>query len=214
MKSLTSTFHFVFLVTLLLTCGCSYHGALKTNFYQPSVATEKIPLKANIVYSSHIEAAEFSSGLYIGHSVNIKTHPALKQALTETCQSLFDSVELISVVSANNSNQADVLILPNLEMLGRNIRLSVIVKNANTHETIQKYEATEFVRIPIPVSVHCLGAINIMCCGLFIPIYPINAQLLGVEAKGNLETRLSSCLSRIEQDIRNDGALLNRMRSR
>jgi hypothetical protein len=214
MKLQAATFRYVFLTALLLTCGCSYHGALKTSFYKPSAVTAKIPIKANLVYGTHLEGSEFTSGVYIGHTVNIKTHPALQQVLTETCQSLFDSVEVTGAASANNSNHADIIIIPNLEMLGRNIKLNVIVKNANTHETIQKYEAVELVRLPIPVSVHCLGALNIMCCGLLIPVYPINAQLLGVEAKDNLETRLLSCLNRITQDIRNDEVLLTKSKSK
>ena len=176
--------------------GCAYKGQLKSGFYSPTPNANKMPLKAELVSGPSFEAGEFAAkNIYYSHSVTIKTHPALKQALVDTCQSVFASVSVVSSVNAENPNRADVLVLPNIEMKESVLTLTVALKNPNTGDLIQQYQSSGNIKVRAPASVHIIGTLNALVCGALSPIVaPSITQILGGRGERELKERLTSCL--------------------
>src|SRR6266700_1005402 len=102
-------------VMVLTLTGCAYRGTMREGFYHPQQGDAKLPLKVNLVCGRQFESGEYTAeSVYFSHSVHIKTHPALGQALTETCQSLFQQV--IVTPSAQDDVGADITLLPAIEL--------------------------------------------------------------------------------------------------
>ena len=194
--------------------GCAYHGTLRPGFYSPPQTTAKLPLRAALVVGENLEALEYSAEAgWWGHSVHIKTHPALKQALTEASQSLFESVEVVRT-AASQSSAADIVILPTVEMREHVLYTKLVAKEPNSGETLREYEASGNVFIAIPGSVRALAIINGVFCGLLTPIAtPLTTELLGAAAEESLERRLGSNVRQMTEEIGNDRALVTKVKS-
>jgi hypothetical protein len=87
----------------------------------------------------------------------------------------------------------------------------MLIKDFRTDEVLQKYESSGDISWTAPTSVHILGTINICSGFLFSPIIlPAEADILGKAVQEALEMRVSSCLDRIANDIRNDRLLVKK----
>ena len=151
------------LFCLLLLSGCTYKGQLKTGFYTPIQNAPKIPLKAAIVIGPAFESGTFDTkGVYYAHSAQIRTHPALTQAMTDSCRSVFASVSVVQFVPAS-SPDVEVLIIPSVEMRERVLTLSVALKSPTSGDLIQQYQSSGNLTVRAPASVHVIGTINTVC---------------------------------------------------
>jgi hypothetical protein len=192
--------------------GCAYHGSLRPGFYSASSQPGPLPLRAALVIGDNFEAGEYyAERVFFDHSVQIKTSPALKQALVQATQSLFSSVQVVRSANVVSPSTADVVILPSVEMRENVLSLKLAVKDPESGETLREYQAAGNVVTHIPASAHALAIINFCFCLIPSPIVtPITTHLVGVAAEESLEKRLASNLSQITEDIRNDRALVAR----
>jgi len=200
-------------MALAVSTGCAYHGTLRNGFYERGESPQKLPLNANLVCGESMERNEFvAQDVYFSHSVHIKTHPALSQALTEMCRAEFDRVSVTR--SARNDGEAEIVLLPRFEMREEVLELTVVARSGNSGELLHEYRSAGNFVLSIPVGVHVMGGVNIAFCGLLSPIFtPAATSILGHKAEKVLEQRLATSLNQIAEDIRNDLSLVGKARA-
>lgn len=215
MKSFNPISFFALLFAALSISGCAYKGQLKPGFYETSPTAPKLPLRAALVIGPTYETGTFTArNLYYSHSVSIKTHPALKQALEDAMQSAFASVKIVPSVSLENEYQSEVLLLPTVAIQEHVLTLGIDVKNPNSGELVGRYESSGNIQVNAPASVHIIGTLNAMTVGALSPIVaPSITQILGSKAERELGQRIKSCLLHIEEKIRNDPFLVKKLKA-
>ena len=195
----------------VLLFGCTYHGNLRNDFHIMDQSRPKLPLKACLVFDNILEGTHYKKeNIYFSHSVDIAAQPGMKQAMTNTFDSLFERVVVNSYFDEKKCGNADIVIFPTVEMRSDVMYMSISVKKFNTDEVLQKYESSGNVSFSTPASVHILNIFNIaFTAGLLSPIIsPIITEIIGKQGQDVLETRISNCLNKIANDIRNDRSLI------
>jgi hypothetical protein len=156
----------------------------------------------------------FFYGLASYYSAHIKTNPALQDAITKSCQMLFNEVYVSAVTDPNNRLGADIVVLPTIEFNEQHLTLTLTVKSAYTGETIQQYSASNNLQSHAPAGVHALDTLDIFACGGLAPIIiPSNTSMIGHRAEDDLEKCLSFCLGQVVENISNDPALATKARA-
>jgi hypothetical protein len=145
--------------------------------------------------------------------VHLKTNPALQDAITGSCNSLFDKVYISTITDPNNNLGADIVVLPKIEFKEHTITLTLTVKGTDSGETIQQYSASNNLQPRAPAGVHALDTFDIFACGALAPvIVPSNTSMIGHRAEDDLAKCLALCLGQIVESISNDSALLSKAR--
>jgi hypothetical protein len=196
--------------------GCAYNGTLKSGFYTPPAASgTKLPLKADLVCGDFFKSTVIDPGhIYGDYSAHIKINPALQDAITRSCEMLFEEVYVSEVTDLNNARGADIVILPKIEFDEHHLTLTLTVKNAYSGESIQEYSASDNLQSHAPGGVHALDTFDIFACGLLAPvIIPSNTSMIGHRAEDDLGKSLSFCLGQIVENISNDPALVSKAKA-
>jgi hypothetical protein len=206
---------FLFLVFICGTFlfGCTYHGSLRNDFHTVDKSKTKLPLKACLIYDSNVvDKSNYIAPSDATRTVDISFQPAFQQAMINTLDSLFENLYVNSYIDKGKCKNADILIFPTIEIRGEyqsQFYMSMLVKAFDTDEVIQKYESSGDISWSKPASMLTLGIINILSGFLLSPIIiPSETNLLGETVQEALEKRISSCLDRIANDIRNDRSLV------
>jgi hypothetical protein len=199
----------------LLASGCAYHGKLRNDFYHPGNSGAKLPLKCVLVYGRSWEASQYDAeDVYFAHSVHIGTHPAMKEALTAVCGTAFDRVMVVDTAAACSNGEADVVMVPKMEMRESALYLTLTAKSGRSGETLAQYEGSGNVVLSVPASVHLMGAVNGgFCCLLSPVITPAITKSLGHRGEKALSETLATCLNQVSEELRNDTALASRVRT-
>jgi hypothetical protein len=146
--------------------------------------------------------------------VHLKSDPALQDALTKTCESLFEKVDVSPVIDPQNQAGADIVLLPNLGIQEHTLTLTLTAKAPVSGEVIQQYSASDTFQYGAPACVHILDTLDIFACGgLAFIIVPCNTSAIGHKGEDVLKQRLSFCLGQIAENIRNDPALVKKARA-
>ena len=191
--------------------GCTYHGSLRNDFHAVDKSKIKLPLKACLIYDSNVvDKSNYKTSSFFPHSVDISFQPALRQATINTLDSLFENLYVSLNIDQGKCQNSDIIIFPTIEIRGDyTFYMSMLIKAFDTDEVFQKYESSGDISWIKPASVSILGVINILSGFLLSPIInPAEAEILGNTVQEALEIRVSSCLDRIANDIRNDRSLL------
>ena len=206
---------FLFLLCICVANGCAYKGQLKSGFYKPNQNAPMIPLKAAVVIGPAFESGTFDTkAVYYSHSAQIRTHPALTQAMTDSCRSVFASVSVVQYVPTN-SPDVEVLIVPSVEMRERVLTLSVALKSPINGDLIQQYQSSGNLAVRAPASVHVIGTINTVCMAALSPITaPTITHIIGRKAESELADRLSDCIHQVEEQMRNDPFLVQKLNAK
>jgi len=192
--------------------GCAYHGTLNPGFYAAPRATAKLPLRAALVFGDSLETLEYYETFAWSHSAHIKTHPALKQALTDATASLFDHVDVVR--TATQASTADIVLLPTVEVREHVLYMKLTAKAPESGNTLAEYEASGNAQTATPPSVTILAVLNAIFCGLLTPVTtPLTTHLLGNAVEETLERRLVSNVRQLTEEIGNDRTLMVRAKS-
>lgn len=206
-------FLFLIFICSIFLFGCTYHGSLRNDFHTVDKSKTKLPLKACLIYDSNVvDKSNYKTASYFWHSVDISFQPAFQQATDNTFDSLFENLYVSSHIDQEKCQNADIIIFPTIEIRGEyTFYMSMLIKDFKTDEVLQKYESSGDISWTKPTSVTILGIINICSGFLFSPIIlPAEADILGKAVQEALEMRVSSCLGRIANDIRNDRLLVKK----
>ena len=200
----------IILIALLLA-GCTYNGKLKSGFYTPPTSANKIPLKANLICGDSFKTTKIDPGHISGaYAVKLETDPALQEALTTTCKSLFDEVCVSHEIDAKNQYGADLNLFPKLGMEGTILRFTLTVKNTSG-DVIKQYESNRNFKFGPPPGVHFLNIINIPFCGMLFPVViPSNTFMIGRRGERIFNEQVAACLKQVADEIRNDATLLSK----
>jgi len=195
-------------IIIALLTGCTYNGKLHSGFYSPASTGSKTPLQVDLVCGDFLKSIVLDPGhIYGAYVVHLKTDPALQEALVKSCESLFDKVRVTSAPDTN----ADIVILPALELKEHTITLTLTAKSAVTGDVIQQYSASTNFECRAPAGVHAADTIDIFACGGLAPIIvPANTSMIGHSAEDALGKCLAFCLGQIAENVRNDTSLASK----
>lgn len=195
------------MIGLLLVSGCAYRGNLKENFYIANNISNKLPVRAYLVYDRAIEDLSYQF-----ENIYIDTKPGLRLAIDNAFRSTFEVLHTSSNIDLNIITEYDVVIVPRVEFLNQVVAVSVTLKSTRDNKIINVYKSSSGIYHQTPASVHVLRIINIIpFAGLTTPIIaPMAAEIIGESAEKDLEGVLRSCLNTINDDIRNDQANIDK----
>lgn len=205
-------FFAIVLVSLSILCsGCMYKGNLKEDFYAANNTSDKLPLKAYLVFDRTLEdSAYHAENIFFAHGVDIATKPGLRAAMNSAFGATFDSLYTASRIDSKIINDYDVIIIPRIELLNKVITVSATLKEAANDNMINTYKSSGNIYNTVPTSAHTLAILNaIPGSGLTTPIIaPIITNIIGEQAQSDLENILRHSLGTITDDIRNDRSIV------
>lgn len=209
-------FYAIVLAVILLCCsGCMYHGNLKENFYPQNSSSDKLPIKAILIFDKTLEGFTYhAENIFFAHGVNIATMPGLKAAMNSAFGATFDELHIADRIDLQRVNDYDIVVIPRIQIIGNVITVSVMLKEARTDNLIRKYSSSGNVYTTVPTSVHTLGIINIIpFAGLATPIVtPLITEIIGGQAEKDLASVLRYSLGTITDDIKSDRNLVSRFK--
>lgn len=204
------------LVLLSIFCsGCIYKGNLKENFYASNNTSDKLPLRAYLIFNSALEESAYhAENIFYSHGVDIATKPGLKAAMNAAFGSTFETLYTATRIDSKLINEYDVIIIPRIELIDKVITVSATLKEAANDSVINTYRSSGNIYNTVPTSAHTLAILNIIPgSGLTTPIIaPIITNIIGEQAQTDLENILRYSLGTITDDMRNDRSIVARFK--
>jgi len=210
------TYYCIVIFFCLLSTGCTYHGSLRSDFYQPTTLlqqTEKLPIKALVV----VEAKNIHAVGGLGNRYDISLHPGLGKAIQAELATVFEQVRLGEI--QDNPQEGEILIRSTLR---HRISVDGSSGTATADWEIQFAFRDPRQRIPIssislqnqsvvhpPVASFIASFITGLCLLICSPItLPWIAQAGGNHAMEVIEADLTEGLHKLPDAIRNDDKIL------
>lgn len=201
------------LIVILFCCsGCMYHGNLNENHFPPSASSNKLPIKAFMVFDKSLDESAFiANNVHWGHGVTISYKPGLKSEMSSSFGSTFQELRISDRIDFQDIVNYDVILIPRIQIIGPVIDVSVTFKDAKTDDILQTYKSSGNFYVTVPTSVHIIGIINLCFGFLTSPILtPLQTDIIGKQAETDLANILHHQISTITDDIKNDRKLVNR----
>jgi hypothetical protein len=84
------------LIVIVFCCsGCIYHGNLNESHFPPSASSNKLPIKAFMVFDKALEESAFhANNVHWAHGVVIAYKPGLKSATRQLFEATFQELRI------------------------------------------------------------------------------------------------------------------------
>lgn len=197
-------------LTFLMFTACTYSGNIKDDFFKPALNQNKLPIKAYFVWDPSLDSQMYTvKNMMIGHHAEIGSSPGLKFAFTNALGSVFENLRVADRIDDTELKKNDILVLPKYEIRSDVVYIQLTVKDANTADLLDKYEASGNIPFNYPASAHVLAVLNVIPCALLCTpiIHPLITYIIGEQLQSDFESIISETLNSIVRDIRNDRKL-------
>ena len=198
------------LTIFLMLSACTYRGNIKDDFYKPTASQNRLPVRAYLVWDSVLDSQKFIAKNMMGlYDAEIGSAPGLKLAFANALGGVFEHLNVADRIDDTELGKNNILILPKYEIRSDAVYIQLTVKDANTADVIDKYEASGNIPYNYPASAHVLRILNIIPCALLCSpiVEPMVTDIIGKQLVSDYENRISETLDSIVRDIRNDRKL-------
>lgn len=200
---------------IVLLAGCSYTGAIKSDFYKIDVqGNTKIPLTVALVQSESLKTQK----IYYadsGYTFDIALQPALTNSLHAALSSIFEKVEIASGAYVNEG--IDIVVIPeyNTKLVRRNLwtgdrlletTLTLSVKNPKTLEDVLIHKNIQQLYYTPSFAQQFLGVLTGASLFILSPItLPLSAQDAGMNieklTEQDIRAHVNAACSKIGSDV-------------
>jgi hypothetical protein len=199
----------IFVIFLMFT-ACTYRGNIKDDFYKPAANQNKLPVKAYFVWDPVLDSQKFMVKNMMGkYDAEIGSAPGLKLAFTNALGGVFENLQVTDKIDDTELKRNNILVLPKYEIRSDAVYIQLTLKDANTGDLLDKYEASGNIPFNYPASVHVLAVLNVIPCALLCSpiIEPTITDIIGKQLVSDYENRINETLNSVVRDIRNDRKL-------
>lgn len=200
----------VVLAVGLLLSACTYHGAIKEDFYrsQGGGGGQKYPYKVAVVVDDHAKSVQFA-GPSIFH-LDFDFYWPIAKALQEELQTVFEQVSVVE--GKLETKEYDILALVNVDVTSNKIwpmpskieiKLDLTLKDPRDGAVLAR-ESQSVQFIPIRWALGLQGQICAMLSVVLVTI-PCVRDLIGDEIKEDIEALLPGLVRTVVANARSKG---------
>lgn len=204
---------------LLLSCACTYEGALKDDFYAPTgrPSTLKFPLGVALIADERMKTQPFEAAGG-GYGLVIQLNPAFTKAVKSELESIFERVDLVESVKQVKEQdliavlKMDIREITREELSGYHkfeVNMQVTFKEVKSKSLVSVIEKYRRIDYTPPGETFLYAILNGFSLFLLAPItVPLTTEAIGSSAMEILEREATILLLSVGADIREDEQIL------